>query len=243
MSMQFVSASSQRISVSSAAWNSTQNKQAITFSAWLVPSTIGSTNQLVLSVCNGVALNSSRISIVRLGTSGLWRVYARRLDADSGQGLNALASTGDNVLCHVLGRARFFDGHLDLWVNGVQVNTVAVPGWSGGSTSNTASLSYFIGCQSDETLFYNGIVDDLRVYSRSLTNDECERMYHTMGRDGIINGLEQKFLFREKAMGTAATGADSIADIGPTLATGTPINSPTYLAALVPGRPRRMACT
>jgi hypothetical protein len=239
MALLFASASSERVALSSAVYASTQNKAALTFSCWTKPAANGAGNETLFSHSQGGGGTGGRFSLVRVGTTDEWRVYGRRLDADSGTGVNGGTNSAvTGTLYHVAGRARFSTGGIDLWVNGVQLNTAADGGWTGNS-SNTASTVATIGCATDISGFYNGTIDDVRLYSRALTDDELAMLYWSQGRDSILNGLEQRWLLREASEGTSASGAGSIFDIGPTLATGTPTNTPTYAAALVPAARRR----
>lgn len=75
---------------------------------------------------------------------------------------------------------------------------------------------------------FRGIVDDARIYSRPLVNGEMSSIYRSRGRDGIVDGLVSRYLFRGGAPGVVASGAGAVKDIGPGAHHGTPGNSPTY---------------
>jgi hypothetical protein len=76
-----------------------------------------------------------------------------------------------------------------------------------------------------------GPIADFRLYSRILSGAEIATIFACRGRDGILNGLEARYLMNEAADGTTASGANSVKSTGPVASrNGTPANSPVYRA-------------
>ena len=73
----------------------------------------------------------------------------------------------------------------------------------------------------------NGVLDDVRVYTRVLGADEVATIYACRGADSIFYGLQNRWLLNEGAEGVAASGAGIIKDmVG--ARTGTPVSSPVW---------------
>lgn len=73
----------------------------------------------------------------------------------------------------------------------------------------------------------NGVMEDIRVYTRVLSANEITTIYACRGSDHIFYGLQNRWLLNEGAEGVAITGTGVVKDmIG--ARTGSPVNSPTY---------------
>ena len=80
-------------------------------------------------------------------------------------------------------------------------------------------------------IYFNGIINDARVYNRALSLPEIQTIYHSRGADGIVNGLVGRWLMNEGTDGATASGAGSCIDISKEGNHGTPTNSPIYRAS------------
>ena len=74
----------------------------------------------------------------------------------------------------------------------------------------------------------DGALDDVRLYTRALTQAEITTIFNARGEDGIVADLLHRWTLDEKPSGETATVAGSIKDSGPGQFDGTPVNSPTY---------------
>ena len=75
---------------------------------------------------------------------------------------------------------------------------------------------------------WDGLLDDVRIYDRTLSPAELLTMYTERGVDGIVNGLLHRWRMDELAPGVAATIVDSIIDLGSEQFNGDPVASPDY---------------
>lgn len=76
--------------------------------------------------------------------------------------------------------------------------------------------------------FMEGLIEDLRVYNRALSDNELKTIFAARGRDGIVNGLVGRWLMNEKAPGISP-GATEVLDIGLNRLNSSAVgNTPTY---------------
>ena len=144
-------------------------------------------------------------------------------DAGTDRAIAADSALNANQWYHLMG----------VWTaatNSVQffVDTTAQSGAGDLSTVSpgTAGILNF-GRRSDadpSNTFFDGYIDDLRVYNRALPLDEIQAIFACKGTDGIVYGLQNRWLFNENQLGAVVT---SITDIIGGY-NGTPGNSPTY---------------
>ncbi len=140
---------------------------------------------------------------------------------DGGQALSALTWY---FICLV------YDGSdKTVWINAVVDATNAESGnvFAGSRPTMIAALNDNIKRLLD------GLLDDIRLYSRALSQAEIETMFEARGVDGIVHGLEHRWPMNELGIGTAATIADSIIDLGPGQFPGDPLNSPVYAEGIL----------
>jgi hypothetical protein len=143
-----------------------------------------------------------------------------------------------SALAHVAGVAIYNGQSQLLYVNGVQVASAAPAGWTGNS-SNTASQNGAIG--ADESFgggFFDGRIQDVRIYNRALSADEINDIFQSRGRDSIVLGLQSRFKLIEQNPGVAVA-AGSVKDSGIQGSVLSPNNSPPYAEWLVSSRRRR----
>jgi hypothetical protein len=74
----------------------------------------------------------------------------------------------------------------DLYIDGELNNTGSTLGVVTGKPSNV-----YIGCRQDPThryAFFNGLIDDVRIYDRALSAGEVEQLYAYGGENLLVNG-------------------------------------------------------
>ncbi len=147
---------------------------AITVSAWVNPASLSSTYHAVTasrSGCGGTNLN--------------WQLYAKQdtngpsfsvYNGGAGSGTALVATSSSplplNTWSHLTGT---FDGTTTrLYINGILVAS----GTNGAqSTMNTVAAPLTIGREGPCTGWFNGKIDDVRVYSRTLSATEVLQLY------------------------------------------------------------------
>jgi hypothetical protein len=93
------------------------------------------------------------------------------------------------------------------------------------ATRTTLSIGNRNGAAANQCT--NGVLDDVRVYTRVLRADEIATIYACRGSDSIYFGLQNRWLLNERAEGVIASGTGIIKDmVG--ARTGTPVSSPVW---------------
>jgi len=126
-----------------------------------------------------------------------------------------------NTWYHIAGTANAAK-FTEIYINGVLEGSgtgVDVP------VGSTLSLGNRTGAPANQCT--NGILEDMRVYSRVLSVAEIQTIYACRGTDTIVEGLQNRWLLNEGAEGATASGAGIIKDLTGSQ-NGTPVNSPTW---------------
>jgi len=142
---------------------STGSGAAWTLEAWVKPDVVDSATHFIISYGDGTADNSPHLIIV---SSNVWRV------STWGSGNNLDGSTPvANRWYYVVGTA---DGtNLRLYVNGV------LDAGPKSVTNNPVTTRARIGAspKSPPTLFWDGLIDEVAIWNRSLSSDEILKLY------------------------------------------------------------------
>lgn len=85
--------------------------------------------------------------------------------------------------------------------------------------------------------FFNGTVEDLRVYNRVLTLNELSNIFNGQGRDYIVNGLVLGFMGDEQAPGSVLNTGDLLFDYSYSASHAVVTGSPSYSTRLSLSQP------
>lgn len=200
--------------------------------AWVIVESLAA-ERAITEIAIGPPPGSSETSrlLFTILPDGKVRIGARDDDGGSAQILNSTA--GDIVVGtfhHVVGVVDIANDLMQIYVDGVQVAS-ATREFSNTTFPATNSKNGGIGSNDDGTVnFFDGIMEDWRLYSRVLSAEEIQTIHAVRGTDGIVDGLEHRYLMNEKNPGATATGVGSVKDSGPRQRNVDPVNSPVYLA-------------
>lgn len=199
---------------------------AASWTAWANPDAVGLGNYITI-VCKGSTT----------GNAVPWRIQMHttadeiRVILNTGAGGNTLegaTSLSAGVWFFVV---MTYDGtDKKIYLNGVEDATEAQTGSIVVSALATRIASVNTGTPRRE---WDGPLDDVRFYGRTLSPAEILTMYTERGVDGIVNGLLNRWRMNELAPGVAATIVDSIIDIGSGQFPGDPIASPVYAEGIL----------
>lgn len=233
MAILFVAASSQLVSMGSGS-SALNAVTAATLMGWIKPASLPAGLTVVIGLSNGLAAGSSR---AKLGFTGNQiKGNGRCLDADANQtqlGTAALVSTGSWQ--HIAATFDYTNKIIRLYYNGVLDVTSAAVTWGAAPTSATNSLGFNMGSQhGGGSEFFDGSIDDARVYNRLLSDNEIKTIFVSRGVDEIANGLQHRFLLSEGAPGVTATGS-VIIDVAVRKMNGTPggTTNPAWAASSI----------
>ncbi len=109
-----------------------------------------------------------------------------------------------------------FDGtNIVLYTNGIQVGTgTRTMTFSSDTTGVVIGANAQGAGDTSITEFFQGYIEDIRVYNKVLTVNEILTIMNCGGRDYIYQGLIFRYLLNEKSTGTTASGAGSFVDSG-----------------------------
>ena len=184
------------------------------------------------TVCFWMYIAATTGNIQRImGNDDLWEIGLT--DADPAVLFNDLNQTfpsfpssvtfATNTRYHITCTAANTD-LAQIYVNGVfdsDDNTA-----SGSPGADTLHIGHRTGAPGDE--YFNGFIEDMRIYDRVLSANEIFTIYSCRGLDAIVHGLLHRWLMNEKAMDVIASGAGSIKDVASGQLNMTPNNSPVY---------------
>lgn len=155
-----------------------------------------------------------------IDASGLWHG-----GAGNGPFTTSGVALNDDAWHHLAFTYNPTTGQARLYLDGALVSTVT------SSTGPKTTACTTFGRQDDTggtPNYYTGLVDDLRLYDRLLSDAEVQAIYAARGTDGDVTGLRSRWTLREAAPGVVAAGAGQQRDVAVDGNNGTPTNSPVY---------------
>jgi len=243
MAILFASASSQLVAMGSGS-GALNAVSAATLMAWINPTSLPGVINSIVGLSNGLAAGSSRAKL-RVSSTGQLAANGRCLDADASQVFSGTAGKiTAGTWFHVAATFDYAAKIIRLYVDGVLDATSGVLVWGASPTSATNSLAFNIGSQhGGGSEFWNGTIDDVRVYSRLLSANEIATIHAARGTDAILAGLEHRFQLQEDAPGVAVSGAGIVKDVSDRKFNGTPggTTNPTWAESVVRSRRRLVA--
>ena len=170
----------------------------IAVGAWVVRGATGARHEIISKEGTGVA-TGWELSILASGVA--------EFGVFNGATYPVAQSTTTfpaGTLRHVAGTYNDTTGQIQIWVDGVlEATTNAFTG-----ASSTTNLN--VGRNPDGTRYFNGTIEDLRVYNRVPSLGEMESWGRSRGRDQVINGLQLRLGMLERAPGTVAIGLQNL---------------------------------
>lgn len=122
-----------------------------------------------------------------------------------------------------------------IYRNGTSINVVESNAPVGTADDNSGN-SMYIGKKEDSTLYFDGTLDDIRIYDRLLSAEEILTIYTARATDNIVYGLVGRWMPNELAPGATVL---SVIDLSPTgVSPGTPENAPVYAEGILGSRHR-----
>ncbi|MDD5032808.1 MAG: LamG domain-containing protein [Candidatus Pacebacteria bacterium] len=185
--LNFVRASSRKVVVSDA--SSIQLTNAVTVSMWIKPTVTG-TDRKLLSKQSGAVMTGYKLSIY---TNNKVEFEIRgNSTSDLNRNVSGGTTLAANTWYHVVGLFSDSDNLIATYVNGVLDRSLVT---QKGLGSN--NLDMWIGAGQNESYcspngcFFDGVIDDVRVYNRALSSNEIFELYKTGERKANMN-ISQK---------------------------------------------------
>ena len=163
-----------------------------------------------------------------MGSHGQWEVRTvdLKLYNDLNQDAEALelessANLGTGIRYHIVCT---YDSSFNaqIYINGIFDNS------GNDNDGSPPSDTLSIGVRTGTSDYYNGYLEDVRIYDRVLSANEMATIYGCKGLDGIVHGLLHRWLMNEGSMNVVASGAGAIKDLAIGQLNMTPNNSPVF---------------
>lgn len=170
-----------------------QNVASCTFMAWIYPTTFPGVTSGVIQVGINPSGGLSRGNLL-IKSNGTLRMGGRAPDSGSLQSIDSTNAVSLGTWSHVVGILDFTNDTGQIYINGVSSAVTGTLGFINALTDNTTSWSHNLGSdESNSNEFYNGAIDDARVYHRILSAVELETIYACRGTDTIVESLQYRY--------------------------------------------------
>jgi len=178
---------------------------------------------------------SSRMTLEARSTRAI-QIVVRALDSDSGLSLLGTGLLTLGTFHHVAGVVDIANDIFELYIDGL-LDDSSSPAFTPTAFDTTNAKNSAIGSKPDGSdEFLDGVLEDVRLYSRRVLASEIATIHAARGLDGIVHGLEGRFMLNEGHDGKTVTGAGSIKDISTGQMNGDPNASPVYAAGVLRSR-------
>jgi len=143
-----------------------------TYSFWLKPASSSSTPQYIMSIGSPAISGAEGYAAGISGNKGIY--YGSY--AVNGSNLGKAMTTPPTLnewthVCITRSSSQF-----SLYIDGKRVDSVS----TGGSNPQygTGSYAFLVGTRFNKTYYFNGSLDDLRIYNRAVTETEAKALYN-----------------------------------------------------------------
>jgi hypothetical protein len=149
----------------------------ITVSAWINASSIIGTHKIVSQESNGTSTERDMyLGIIRAGGENRVYFYVRsstgHLFAYTG---NALTT---NRHYHLAGTWNAATNTIKIYIDGVEQSVTPNPSGTLSAIGNTTNSTIKFGCEYTGSGYFDGTIDDVRIYNQSLTSAEVLEIYN-----------------------------------------------------------------
>jgi len=223
--IEFIRTSSQKIPIP--ANNMLNNVAGCCLSSWIYHYTIspsgGGAGDRIFSENTETTAGRARAQI---GINQYHALYcgARTQDGDPSVYWDATVALALNTLYFVAVNFDFVNRLIYSYINGIYSETSPAQSWTAGNTNGANSLAAYIGSSSDGTSrFFDGKIEDIRIYNRMLSANEIKTLYCSQGRDAMWNNLVGQYTTRGKHDGFVDTGAEPVVNLFNSAYKGQPI--------------------
>ncbi len=110
-----------------------------------------------------------------------------------------------------------------IYIDGVLDNTGSINSLT--PSSNNMRIGHRTGATGE---YFDGYLEDMRIYDRVLSAAEIATIYGAKGVDGIVYGLNHRWIMNEGPMDIVVSGSGSVKDRGLGSLNMTPSNSPVF---------------
>jgi hypothetical protein len=207
-----------------------------TAACWVTPESIGADVKFI-AISIGPPPGTTTESRMELGMlTGTVRLAVRNADADPAAFNSSTIVLVAGTRAHIAVTYDCSSKAIRFFLNGAFVNTVTATNPTGTAFASTNAKNGAIGAQDDLSgANYDGTMEDARVWSRVLADNEIACLFHGRGHDGIAFGLIMRLFMDEDVVGATVTAPKNIGQQGPN---PTVSGTPKYVASQLAPRRR-----
>jgi len=161
--------------------NLLRNVSSASISVWIKPN-LNSIDMIPVDI--GAGAGGGSRATIEITPSSEITVGGRASDLEVG--LTTVDTIGASLVSgewhHVVGVIDYANNDIKIYINGIVKSTTAIssPGFTAGRTNNTSPLEVRIGSDTNpNTGKFNGTIDEVLVFSRSLSLQEVRALYNT----------------------------------------------------------------
>lgn len=197
--------------------SATANQAGLTCMCWISLRNLPGASGNMTPCAWATAVTTTRFGInFRSAIPGSIRIIARAGDADA---LSSFETSNTPLLAgvwqHIAVTLNYATANPQIFVNAVSEPIVAGgSNLSQGTTANTNASLAKIGVTIADNVseLVNGLISDVRLYTRVLGPQEIMTIYTGLGRDTIIQGLASRYPLNDLGPGITV---NSVANVGP----------------------------
>lgn len=224
MSIMFTTALAANLDISNRPFM--KNTGGGTLMAWVTIRVLPASFATVIGFFGATGTTRAKFTV---DSSGNILVRATALDADATSAFTTAATALNvNQRYHLAVVYNFSSKSGIVYVDGSQYATGFFVNMTAGNTSNTNCSNGSIGSQElGGSNFWDGEIEDCRVYDRALGPAEITTIFAGRGRDSILQNCQARWgMHDDQAPGTVATG--TVADLTGSKFGAIPVGTMTY---------------
>jgi len=158
-----------------------QNVSEATLTAWVKADTLSASERYIVGISKNNSGTPTLISraFVLLSDSDEVKAGGRSADGEDAQFVTTTTSPiSTGTWYHIATVINYANDSVTIYVNGQSQAATGTVNFSQNTTSNTASTSNAVGSEDDgSSSFFDGVIDDVRIWNRALTADEIKTEY------------------------------------------------------------------
>lgn len=188
-----------------------RNVAGATMMGWVTYDALG-TSRALIGLFGAVGGTRAKISTL---TSNVVELRGRSLDTDASSTIATTATLAVNQRYHIAGVFDFSSKSGLIYINGDLSVAGTFANMTAGNTSDTACETGTIGAnESGTNNAWLGHMEDVRIYTRVLGDNEIKTIYASRGCDNIHFGIQARWVLDEQGPGVAVSTVPDVSGNG-----------------------------
>jgi Concanavalin A-like lectin/glucanases superfamily len=157
-----------------------QNRAKMTLAAWMFANDLSNGPQFIsLSTNNGGTPTASSRANMTTAAGTVLSCGGKAPDTQGLQNVTSTATLSTGVWTHIVCVIEYDTNTVTIYINGSSQSKTGTTAFTNAATDNTTSASGSLGAEDDGSgaAFLNGLLDEVRIYSRALTSADVAELY------------------------------------------------------------------